>query len=135
MLEYEKGLAPCSLSNTSMLGAGAAPYKAQKLCARHRAICCARTSDVVFRTSSGAWRIRPYQEKDFASLVHLQHTSFYTPPPLAPLEQLANASFRAEVLEGLRKKERSAHPDSFQILVAVSMALTVLQLPLTLKLL
>ncbi|KAJ9513817.1 hypothetical protein QJQ45_020893 [Haematococcus lacustris] len=120
MLEYEKGLAPCSLSNTSMLGAGAAPYKAQKLCARHRAICCARTSDVVFRTSSGAWRIRPYQEKDFASLVHLQHTSFYTPPPLAPLEQLANASFRAEVLEGLRKKERSAHPDSFQILVAES---------------
>ncbi|GFH16688.1 hypothetical protein HaLaN_13157 [Haematococcus lacustris] len=75
-----------------MLGAGSPPYKAQKLCARHRAICWARTSDVVFRTTSGAWRIRPYQEKDFASLVHLQHTSFYTPPPLAPLEQLANAA-------------------------------------------
>jgi len=64
-------------------------------------------------------RIRPYNPKtDFKALVELQTTSFHEKPALALLNGISYSNFRAEVLDGVRKKERYSDPESFQILVA-----------------
>uniref|UniRef100_A0A7S3QN39 N-acetyltransferase domain-containing protein n=1 Tax=Dunaliella tertiolecta TaxID=3047 RepID=A0A7S3QN39_DUNTE len=82
-----------------------------------------RVVDALFHTRRGTsqhkvWRVRPYAPSDFAALVQLQTDSFHTPLPLPVLDKLAKMSLRAEVLDGLRQKERHSNPESYVVLVA-----------------
>lgn len=43
------------------------------------------------------WHVRPYRATDFPALVQLQTSSFHTPVPFEPLNQIAKQAMRGEV--------------------------------------
>lgn len=77
--------------------------------------------DGVFRGAhpgATAWRVRAYDNSDYATIVDIQADSFHEPGPIAPLNGLAFSFFRAEVVDAMRQKLKYSNPDSFQLLVA-----------------
>ncbi|GLC77767.1 hypothetical protein PLESTB_000957700 [Pleodorina starrii] len=75
--------------------------------------------DATFTSLSGAqsWRVRPYDNADYAAIVDVQTDSFHTSNPVPFLNALTYNNFRAEVVDALRQKTKYSHPSTFQLLV------------------
>ncbi|EFJ53304.1 hypothetical protein VOLCADRAFT_86458 [Volvox carteri f. nagariensis] len=69
-------------------------------------------------TGTRRWRIRPYDNRDYAAVVEVQTESFHITNPVPFLNQLIYTNFRAEVVDALRQKTKYSDPGRFQLLVA-----------------
>ncbi|GLI70200.1 hypothetical protein VaNZ11_015012 [Volvox africanus] len=78
-----------------------------------------RTADANFTSSYGThWRVRPYDNSDYAAVVEVQTDSFHTTNSVPFLNDLTYNNFRAEVVDALRQKIKYSDPSGFQLLVA-----------------
>jgi ribosomal protein S18 acetylase RimI-like enzyme len=64
------------------------------------------------------WRVRPYDNSDYAAIIEVQTDSFHTANPVPFLNQLTYNNFRAEVVDALRQKTKYGDASTFQLLVA-----------------
>ncbi|GIL59664.1 hypothetical protein Vafri_14397 [Volvox africanus] len=77
------------------------------------------TADATFTSSYGThWRVRPYDNSDYAAVVEVQTDSFHTTNSVPFLNDLTYNNFRAEVVDALRQKFKYSDPSGFQLLVA-----------------
>ncbi|KXZ45767.1 hypothetical protein GPECTOR_50g560 [Gonium pectorale] len=77
--------------------------------------------DAVFGARAGRrWRVRPFDNSDFAAIVDVQTDSFHNANPVPFLNDLTYRLFRAEVVDAVKQKTKylSSTGDIFQLLVA-----------------
>ncbi|GIL85585.1 hypothetical protein Vretimale_13317 [Volvox reticuliferus] len=87
------------------------------------------TADATFTSSYGMhWRVRPYDNSDYAAVIEVQTDSFHTTNPVPFLNDLTYNNFRAEVVDALRQKIKYSDPSSFQLLVAEHLPIVPLRI-------
>eukprot|EP00198_Chlamydomonas_reinhardtii_P007177 XP_001696513.1 predicted protein [Chlamydomonas reinhardtii] len=80
------------------------------------------TVDAVFPTRYGTrFRVRPYSNNEYGSIIDLQSEAFHTLNPVPFLNDFTYKRFRAEVIvvDALKQKTKYSDPSVFQLLVAL----------------
>eukprot|EP01026_Neomeris_dumetosa_P062566 TRINITY_DN5921_c0_g2_i1.p1 TRINITY_DN5921_c0_g2~~TRINITY_DN5921_c0_g2_i1.p1 ORF type:complete len:247 (-),score=38.01 TRINITY_DN5921_c0_g2_i1:181-921(-) len=68
--------------------------------------------------SKKKWHVEMLEEKDIPTIAEIQALSFHEPPKLKFMEEISFVTFKAEVLDVMRRKFESSKSDGFYILVA-----------------